>query len=676
MKAANANNIKERIEKLRASINHHRYLYHVLDKSEISPEALDSLKRELSDLEAAHPELVTPDSPTQRVAGKPLPGFKKVRHEIAQWSFNDAFTEDDIRAFDTRVKKLLAEKSPSPAKGRAGVGYVCELKIDGFKIILTYKKGKLITAATRGDGTVGEDVTENVRTIEAIPLVLQEPVDCIVTGEIWLASKELERINKERAKEGLELYANPRNVAAGTIRQLDPRIVATRKLSAFNYDIESANFSLPTTQHEELEKLRRLGFKVNPHFRLCANIDEVIAYWKRWQKDAKKEGYWIDGVVLKVDRRDDQEALGYTGKAPRFAIAFKFPAEQVTTVVLDIAVQVGRTGVLTPVAIMDPVQVAGTTVSRATLHNADEIARLDLRVGDTVVLEKAGDVIPHVIKVLTELRPRSAKAYRFPTKCPLCDSPVERVPGEVAYRCTNKRCAAVERRRLYHFVGKHAFDIDHCGPKVIDLLLDNNLITHAYDLFDLTEGDIAALPRMGELSARNLIVAIGNAKKITLARLIISLSIQNVGEETAEDLADTFRTIHKLRTAPLDAIARIYGVGDVVGQSIVSWFADAKNAAYLDKLLERVKVLPVEEKQQKVGALSGKSIVFTGTLPTLEREEGKRLAREAGAKPSESVSKKTDYVVVGENAGSKATKAVELGVPILSEEQFLKLLLP
>ncbi len=680
--------IHERVLKLREAINHHRYLYHVLDKSEISEAALDSLKRELTELEAKYPELVTPDSPTQRVAGKPLPGFKKVRHEVPQWSFNDAFTEEDIRAFVERVQKLVrASRGPTSERGEVEplqlAHYTCELKIDGFKIVLTYKEGKLVTAATRGDGTVGEDVTENVRTIEAIPLVLEKPVNVIVTGEIWLSSKELERINQERAREGLELYANPRNVAAGTIRQLDPRTVATRNLSCFIYDIEQfkvqpserLNLELPPTQHQELELLRELGFKVNPRFKLCKNIEEVIEYWRVWEKKAKKEDYWIDGVVVKVDSRAYQELLGYTGKAPRFAIAFKFAAEQVTTVIRDIAVQVGRTGVLTPVAIMEPVQVAGTTVSRATLHNADEIIRLDLRVGDTVILEKAGDVIPHVLKILTELRPKSAKPYLFPTTCPLCGSSVERIDGEVAYRCTNKSCSAVERRKLYHFVGKHAFDIDHLGPKVVDLLLDNNLIMHAYDLFDLKLGDIAALPRMGELSARNLIAAIEHAKKITLARLIISLSIQNVGEETAEDLAKHFSTIKKLQIANKEEVSRIYGVGDVVAGSIVSWFAEPKNKHFLDHLTRRISISPSHGVTGgNKGIFAGKSIVFTGTLPTLERDEGKRMAREAGAEVSESVSKKTDYLVLGENPGSKAKKALEFGIETLSEAEFRKLL--
>src|SRR5581483_323757 len=565
--------IKERIEKLRETIEYHRYQYHVLDKQEISDEARDSLMKELVDLENQYPELRTADSPSQRVAGKPLPEFKKVRHKVAQWSFNDAFSEEDIKNFDARVKRLLkAElgKEISPE-------YVCELKIDGLKIVFEYEKGLLKTAATRGDGEVGEDVTMNVRTIQSVPLRLKEAADLIAEGEVWMRKSSLEKLNKERAKSGLPLFANPRNVTAGSIRQLDPAMTASRRLEAFVYDIAelrgSGEAKLPPTQLEELQLLQKLGFKVNSHYRLCENVDEVIAYWKKWQVESKKQDYLIDGIVIKVNRRDYQEALGYTGKAPRFAIAFKFPAEQVTTVVEDIVLQVGRTGTITPVAHLRPVLVAGSTVSRATLHNEDEIKRLDVRIGDTVILQKAGDVIPDIVRVLTEMRTGKEKPYKFPTHVAECggDGRIERIPGQAAWRCVNKGGAAQHRRELYHFASKHAFDIDGIGPKIIDKLLDNHLITAGSDIFTLKAGDLSELEGFKEKSVYNLLKAIEKARHVSLPRLIISLSIPQVGEETAYDLADHFGNLDSLRKASLEELQAIEGVGDVVASSIHRW---------------------------------------------------------------------------------------------------------
>lgn len=664
--------VTERLEKLKKTINHHRYLYHVQDKQEISDAALDSLKRELSDIEREYPELVTSDSPSQRVAGEPLSKFTKVTHEVAQWSFDDAFSEEDIRSFDERVKKFIKQQSGSQP---AQINYTCELKIDGFKIVLTYENGLLVQAATRGNGAVGEDVTQNVRTIESVPLRLEEPVSLIAVGEIWMSKRELERINREREKSGEEQFANPRNVASGTIRQLDPRVVAERKLSAFIYDIDKCNFPTPKYQHEELEKLSALGFRVNKHFKVCRGVQDVIDYWRVWQKKARSEDYWIDGVVVKVDERKYQEMLGYTGKAPRFGIAFKFPAEQATTVIEDIRIQVGRTGVLTPVAVMKPVRVAGTTVSRATLYNADEIERLGVRVGDTVILEKAGDVIPHVVRVLTDLRPSGTKEFNFPKLCPLCGGRVERTEGVVAFRCTNKDCAAKERRRLYHFASKHAFDIEHMGPKVIDLLLDNNLISKPQDIFDLKQGDLEALPRMGKLSAENLIGAIEARRRVALSKFVIALSIPEVGEETAEDLAKHFRGVEKLVKASEAELEKIYGVGENVASAVHGWFASPENMDLVNALLKRVHVVtPATEKHTT--PLSGKTIVFTGTLTRLSRDDAKKKARDAGADISSSVSSKTDYVVAGESAGTKLDEAKKLGVSILSEDEFLALAKP
>lgn len=671
--------IKARLAKLRETIEHHRTEYHVYDRSDISEQALDSLKHELSEIEAKYPELITPDSPSQRVAGAPLEKFVKVPHKIAQWSFNDAFTPDEIREFDERVKRFLKNDTGVRAAADTAVQYVCELKIDGLKVVLEYEKGMLVRAATRGDGVVGEDVTMNVRTIESVPLRLTRAVDVIVEGEVWMRKSSLEALNKARAKAGEPLFANPRNVAAGSIRQLDPKIAAERKLEMFVYDVaryEPADRNqpdAPKTQKSELEFLRNLGFKVNSHFELCKDIDEVISYWEKWKKRSKKEDYWIDGVVLKVNEHTLQETLGYTGKAPRFAIAFKFPAEQVTTVVEDIVLQVGRTGVVTPVAHLTAVQVAGTTVSRATLHNEDEIKRLDVRIGDTVILQKAGDVIPQVVKVLTEMRPSGKNApqpYRFPTHIPECggDGRIERIEGQVAYRCAAPSSFNQEKRKLYHFVSKHAFDIEDCGPKVIDALLEANLISTGSpaDLFTLTKGDVAALPRFAEKSADNLISSIAEARVVTLPRLIIALSIPQVGEETAYDIAGAFGTIEKIAAAKPQDYENVYGIGDVVAHSLYTWFKGKDNMKRLNDLL---KVIDVEKIPTKAAG-SGKTFVLTGTLPTLSRDEAKDMIRAAGGDVSGSVSAKTDYVVAGESAGSKLDKARELGVKIISEDEF------
>mgnify|MGYP001584139703 FL=1 len=441
----NSQNPAERIAKLRETINHHRYLYHVLDREEISAAVLDSLKRELVELETAHPELITPDSPTQRVAGAPLSEFKKITHRVAQWSFNDAFTAEEMREFDGRVKKVVnipMSRLPMSRLNLDSPTYVAELKIDGFKIVLTYEKGVLQTAATRGDGKVGEDVTANVRTMESIPLRLNEEVSVVVEGEIWLGKKELARINASRRRRDEPLFANPRNAAAGTIRQLDPRIVAARRLDSFIYDLAAADFPLPATQMEELERLRALGFKVNPHFHFCRDIETVMAYWQKWQEKREGEDYGIDGLAVKVNEREFQTALGYTGKAPRFAIAFKFPAEEATTVIEEIIFQVGRTGIVTPVAKLRPVLLAGSTVARATLHNEDEIKRLDLRLGDTVIVRKAGDIIPEIVGVLKELRTGQEKKFHWPKYLAEADSRLERKPGEAAYRLVKKNSVA------------------------------------------------------------------------------------------------------------------------------------------------------------------------------------------------------------------------------------------
>ena len=663
--------VKERLQKLKETIKHHRRLYHVEDKQEISETALDSLKHELVQIETEYPELVTTDSPSQRVAGEPLKGFEKVVHKVPQWSYNDAFSEQDIRDFDTRVKKQLKE-----ATGKAVTPtYVCELKIDGLKIVCEYENGKFVRAATRGDGKVGENVTHNIRTVESVPLTLSREEDVIVEGEVWMPKSRFEILNAEQIKKGEPVFANPRNVAAGSIRQLDPKIAGSRKLEVFAYDIAQAEEE-PRTQLEELKELQKLGFLVNKHFALCKNVDDILSYWNKWQHNKEKEDYWIDGVVVKVNEREYQNALGYTGKAPRFGIAFKFPAEQVTTVVEDIALQVGRTGVVTPVAHLKPVLVAGSTVSRATLHNEDEIKRLDVRIGDTVILEKAGDVIPKIVKVLTEMRTGKEKPYNFPKKVSACggDGSIERVPGQVAWRCVHNSFEQ-EKRKWYHFVGKHALDIDGLGPRIVDALFEAGLIATYADLFTLEVGDVLPLEGFKEKSAQNLIDAIRKAKKTTLPRLIIGLSIPQVGEETAYDISENFKTIEKIESASVEDFMSVYGVGDIVAVSLCEWFRDVEHKKMLDDLLKQIEVSQGKALAGKESSeLAGKTFVLTGSLSTMSRIEAEEKIRAKGGDVSSSVSKKTSYVVAGENPGTKCDKAKELGVGVLSEEEFVELL--
>lgn len=674
MKPKASKEVVERLAKLRQTIEHHRYLYHVLDREEISAEALDSLKDELVKIEAQYPELVTPDSPSQRVAGEPLPEFKKVPHKVAQWSFADAFTEEDIVAFDERVKKMLRQalgKDVLPT-------YAVELKIDGLKVVLDYVDGLLITAATRGDGRIGEDVTANVKTIQSVPLRLKENIDVIVEGEVWLGKKGLAKLNKERARAGEAVFANPRNAAAGSIRQLDSKIVAERELQTFIYDIARMENDTTETQIDELELLQKLGFKVNNHFKKCDTLAQVISFWKEWQKRAPKEDYLLDGVVVKVNEKKYQEILGFTGKSPRFAIAFKFPAEQVTTTVLDIKLQVGRTGVITPVAVLRPVSVAGSVVSRATLHNEDEIKRLDVRIGDTVILQKAGDVIPDIVSVVKEMRTGKEKVFEFPEFVAECggDCRIERVPGQVAYRCVNKNSASQHRRKLYHFASKKAFDIDGLGPRIIDALLDENVISSFEDIFTLKKGDLIDMPRFAEKSVDNLLNAIEKARQVTLSRLIISLSIPQVGEETAHDLAKHFKSIAKLADASFADLEALNGVGPIVAQSVRDWFDDKNNKKILKNLLDNVEVvadtLPIVSGQLSgaSSAVAGKTFVLTGTLSSMDRDEAKEKIRALGGKVSSSVSANTDFVVAGENAGSKLDNAEKLGVKVIDEAEF------
>jgi DNA ligase (NAD+) len=664
----------ERAKKLDDLIRHHQRAYHTLDAPLISDEAYDSLVRELEAIEKMYPELKSGSTATERVGGEPLKKFVKVMHKVPQWSFNDAFTEEDILEFDERVKRFL--KGSKLTRTSNELAYTCELKIDGLKVVLEYAGGELKTAATRGDGKIGEDVTMNVRTIETVPLRLSRKADVIAEGEIYLPITEFKRINEEQKKINGQIYANPRNFAAGTIRQLDSRIVAGRKLAAFVYDIAETGEEVPATQAEELKYLQELGFKVNPHFQVCKNIQEVIEYWKEWNVKKEKEDYLIDGVVVKVNERAIQQELGYTGKAPRFGIAFKFPAEQVTTVVEDIVLQVGRTGVLTPVAHLRPVSVAGSTVSRATLHNEDEIERLDVRIGDTVILQKAGDVIPDIVSVVTELRTGKERKYVWPSRVVDCggDGEIERIEGQTAWRCKNKNSFIQKKRKFYHFASKHALDIDHLGPKVLDQLIEAKLISSYDDIFTLKKGDLLSLERFGEKSVDNLLSSIENARNTTLARFVIALSIPQVGEETALLLAKEFGSIEKLKEAKIERLEKINGVGPIVAESIVDWFSDKENAMQVEKLLKHLKLENLKPAAQNTKKeIENKTFVITGTLSSMSREEAKEKIRELGGDISSSVSKETDYVVAGEKPGSKYDKAEELGVKILDEEAFIKL---
>ena len=662
--------IQKRVEKLRAQVDDLRYRYHVLNDPEVTDMMYDGLMDELRKLEAQYPELITQNSPTRRVAGIPLDKFEKVTHTVTQWSFDDAFSREDMDGWQDKILNYLEKQL---GRRPYDVEYICELKIDGLHNVFTYEKGELALAATRGDGAVGENVTNNIKTINSVPLKLREPVDIIVEGEIWMGMKQLAKINEERKKENEALFANPRNAAAGTIRQLDPNVVAKRKLDTYIYDISAGD--IPATQEVELERLESLGFKVNPYRKICKNLDEVQKFWEEWQKKKDTADYWIDGVVIKVNQRKYQESLGYTGKSPRWAIAWKFPAEQGTTVVQDVYVQVGRTGALTPVAHLAPVKLVGTTVTHATLHNFDEIERLGVKVGDTVVVEKAGDVIPKVVRVLEKMRTGKEKTIHLPKECPICGGEVgKRGDGDnVALYCLNKNCFAQQMEHVIHFVSKKAFDIDHCGEKIVEQLLSEGLIKDAADLFALTVGDLEPLDRFAEKSARNLVDAIEGAKHVTLARFINGLGIRNVGEETAEDLAEHFGSLEKFMAASIEELQEINGVGEKVAVSIREYFDNRENLKYIDRLLGNgVKIARAAHKIG--GKLSGQTFVLTGTMAAMSRDEAKEKIKALGGEVSESVSKKTSFVVLGENAGSKLAKARELGVKVLGEEEFLKII--
>ncbi len=664
---------KRRIEKLKAEINRHRYLYHVLDRSEISDAALDSLKHELAQLERRFPNLITPDSPTQRVGGAPLPAFAKARHDQPMLSLTDAFSEPELVAWEERIKKLNGSADR--------LDYYAEIKMDGLAVSLVYEDGRFVRGATRGDGVTGEDITGNLKTIEAVPLSLElnrlprtvrarAERRLELRGEVFMTKTSFAALNREQARRGQAPFANPRNAAAGSLRQLDPKVTAARKLDCYVYDLVT---DLGQETHQQSHEWAQLvGAKVNPESRHCRTLAEVVSYHQSIARTRERFDYWSDGIVVNVNAIRLLRKLGVVGKAPRGSIAFKFPAEEATTKVEDIIVQVGRTGALTPVAKLTPVQVAGTTVSRATLHNSDEIERLGLKIGDTVIVRKAGDIIPDVVRVLAKLRTGRERRFTMPRHCPVCGSAVRRRTGEVNHYCTNPHCYGARREQLYHFVSKRAFDIDGLGPKIIDQLVEAGLVREAPDFFTLKETDLAPLERFAEQSATNLIAAIRASFKVPLARFIYSLGIRHVGEETALALARHFKRIEAIAEASREELEAVPDVGGVVAESIFRFFQSSHQRAIVQSFVERgVRILaPPNERS----TLSGKTVVLTGGLETLTRDEAKDKIRAAGGDVSSSVSRDTDLVVVGSDPGSKYERAKKLDVRTIDEKEFLKLI--
>ncbi len=652
---------KKRAEKLRAEIEKIRYDYHVLDKETVSEAVKSSLMHELAQIEADYPELIVPESPTQRVAGEPIPGFKKVTHKNPGLSLNDVFDEAELKAWENRTLKLLNINKH--------LEYFAELKIDGLSVYLNYEKGKLKTAATRGNGRVGEDVTANVRTIDAVPLKLTEPVDVEVRGEVFMNHAEFERVNKEQAKKNLPVYANPRNLAAGTLRQLDPKIVAARKLDFSVWALSSDRAKTHAEQHEYAKKL---GFRVENHSRICNSAEEVLNFLKEWEDKRKKLPYQTDGAVVNINDNKLAEKLGWVGKAPRGAVAWKYSAEQGTTKILEIRVSVGRTGALTPFAVMEPVKLAGTTVTRATLHNEDEINRKDIRIGDTVIVQKAGDIIPEVVQSLPNLRTGKEKKFAMPKTCPVCGGPVIKPAGEAVARCAASDCFAIEQQKVGHFVSRDAFNIEGLGEKIIEQLFTEGLIDDASDIFMLEKGDLEGLERFAEKSAQNIIDSVNAHKKISLNRFIYALGIRFVGAVTANDIANYFGSLEALEKASQEEIQAIEGVGPVAGKSIFEWFREKKNLT----ILQRMFTAGVEiEKPKKTGdKLAGLTFVVTGTLESMSRDVAEQKIRELGGKATSAVSAATSYLLAGENPGSKLQKAEKLGVKIIDEKEFLKLL--
>ncbi len=668
--------IEEQIHQLRTQLRHHEYQYHVLDAPEVPDAEYDRLMRELRELETAYPDLVTADSPTQRVGAAPLSEFGQVKHQVPMLSLDNVFDEESYLAFYKRVQDRLKTAEP--------LTFCCELKLDGLAVSLLYEIGELVQAATRGDGTTGENITANVRTIRAIPLRLHGdniPARLEVRGEVFMPQPGFEAMNEEARRTGGKVFANPRNAAAGSLRQLDPRITAKRPLTFLCYGIGVLDGGeLPRSHYERLQQLKAWGLPVSDRVRVCTGSDEVVAFYRQVEADRPALGFDIDGVVVKIDSLDIQETLGFVARAPRWATAFKFPAQEQITLVKDVEFQVGRTGAITPVARLEPVLVAGVMVSNATLHNADEIERLGLRIGDTVIVRRAGDVIPQVVGVVMEERPENAREVVFPAHCPVCHSDVERVEGEAVARCTGGLiCGAQRKEALKHFVSRRALDVDGMGDKIIDQLVEKEYVKNPADLFRLTAGKLTGLDRMGPKSAQNVVSALEKAKETTLARFLYALGIREVGEATASNLAAHYGSVEALKAADIESLKTVPDVGDVVAKHVVNFLSEEHNQQVIDELLSpeinihwpEVQVIVPEEIDSP---FAGKTVVLTGSLSILSRDEAKDRLTALGAKVSGSVSKKTDLVIAGEAAGSKLAKAQELGIAVIDEAEMIRLL--
>ncbi|MCC3464753.1 MAG: NAD-dependent DNA ligase LigA [Microcoleus sp. PH2017_06_SFM_O_A] len=715
--------IQQRVKQLRQQLQEASYAYYVLDAPMMADEVYDRLYRELQELESDYPELIAAESPTQRVGEKPATQFFSVKHNIPLYSLENAFNFEELTKWQERWQRIAPpltppyqgggqdgiahlpsndenreitpplskgglgggsyqEITPPLSKGGlGGVSYVCELKIDGSALALTYENGVLVRGATRGDGIAGEDITQNVKTIRSIPLKLNldnPPPVVEVRGEAFLSLAVFEDINREREKAGEQLFANPRNAAAGTLRQLDSKIVDKRRLDFFAYTLHLDEGNEEKTQGESLELLRRMGFKVNPNRKICSSLDEVREYYEYWDTERRNLPYMTDGVVVKINSVWLQKQLGFTQRFPRWAIALKYPAAEVPTIVEAITVQVGRTGALTPVAELKPVQLAGTTVSRASLHNSDRLSDLNLHIGDTVIVRKAGEIIPEVVRVLAELRPPNAQLFQMPSCCPECTQPVVREKGEAVTRCINTSCPAILRGSLIHFCSRDALDINGVGEKLVQQMVDSNLVQSAADLFDLTADRLMGLERMGKKLAEKLVSAIARSKNQPYSRVLYGLGIRHVGSVNAQLLTERFANVEELAAVSAAGIEGVYGIGPEIAQAVYQWFRVPANQSLIARLQTAGLQLHSEMKTQNSAAqnlqFAGKTFVLTGTLPTLKRDEAKDLIVKAGGKVTGSVSAKTDYVVVGEDAGSKLEKAQSLGIELLSEAEFMELL--